>query len=253
MNERQSVSLAAAYLLHARPFRDSSVIAEFFTRDYGRVSLVGRGARRPKSRLKGQLRPFQRSVISWVSRGSLGTLTAIEADTTMTTPLPRSILSAYYVNELIMRALRPGDSQGDVFARYERLLVELNHANDAVALRLFERDLLDHLGYGLQLTETRSGAPIEPDTNYIYDVTEGAWEGGGSDAIRGASLLALAEGALQTVPQLNDAKRLLRRALDAHLGEADSRVRQVLVSMQSRRRRWSEDSDLSPTKQETDS
>lgn len=246
MTDKQTVALTPGYMLHARPFRDSSAIADFFTRDYGRISLVARGARRPKSRLKGQLRPFQRCLVSWVTRGSLGTLTALEMDARAITGLPRHILSAYYANELIIRAMKPGDSQADVFDRYEQLLVELGADDEARVLRLFERDLLDYLGYGLQLAHTQAGKEVRPESHYHFDVTEGPLPvPPRADTVAGSSLLALASGSLETSDSLRDAKRLLRLALEHHLGAADSKVRQVLVSMQSHRKEWARTHDKS--------
>jgi len=244
VSDRQAVTLALGYMLHARPFRDSSVIADFFTLDYGRISLVARGARRPKSKLKGQLRPFQRCLVSWVTRSSLGTLTALETDNCRPGSIPRRVLSAYYVNELVMRSLRPGDSQAEVFLRYEQFLEELDQQDEAVVLRLFERDLLEFLGYGLQLHQTQAGRDVDSDAYYHFDVTEGpsvATEGSGT--IPGSSLLALASGSFDAAGSLGDAKRLLRGALDTHLGAADSKVRQVLMSMQAHRKEWHREGD----------
>ncbi len=244
MSDRQAVTLAPGYMLHARPFRDSSVIADFFTQDYGRISLVARGARRPKSKLKGQLRPFQRCLVSWVTRSSLGTLTALETGNSRPGNIPRRVLSAYYVNELVMRSLRPGDSQAEVFLRYEQFLEELDKQDEAVVLRLFERDLLEYLGYGLQLYQTQAGRDIEPEAYYSFDVTEGASVASeGAGAIPGSSLLALARGHFDSPRSLGDAKRLLRGALDTHLGAADSKVRQVLMSMQAHKKEWHRDGD----------
>lgn len=239
MNDRQAVTLAPGYLLHARPYRDSSVIAEFFTRDHGRVALVARGARRPKSKLKGQMRPFQPCLVSWVSRSSLGTLTAMETESGAVARIPRHVLSAYYVNELIIRALRPGDAQSDVFELYERFLLDIEQGDEANVLRLFERDLLESLGYGLQLEKTRSGQSVRADGQYQFDVMEGPVESeAGPGTVSGTSLLALHGGRFDTPQSLLDAKRLLRQALDLHLGVADSKVRQVLVAMQAHRREW---------------
>ncbi len=241
MSDRQKVALTPGYLLHARPYRDSSVIAEFFTQEYGRVSLVARGARGPKSRMKGQLRPFQRCLVSWVLRGSLGTLTGIEADAGVIASLPRRVLSAYYVNELIIRALRPGDSQAEVFDRYVRFFDELEAGNEMTVLRLFERDLLEYLGYGLLLDRTRSGQVVTRDQHYRFDVMEGPEEAlPGPMTLAGSSLLDLFSGTFESPGSLSDAKRILRQALDLHLGVADSKVRQVLVAMQAHRREWSQ-------------
>lgn len=249
MSDKQAVTLTPGYLLHARPFRDSSVIGEFFTEEYGRQALVARGARRPKSKLKGQLRPFQRCLISWVSRGSLGTLTALEADAGRISKVPRRVLSAYYVNELVMRALRPGDSQADVFERYERFLNELDSGNEAVVLRLFERDLLTFLGYGLQLTHMQDGNPVLADNHYHFDFTEGpSLTSESSLTFPGSSLIALADGQLTTAASLSHSKRLLRAALERHLGATGSKVRQVLVSMETRRKEWRQNASASEDK-----
>lgn len=240
MSERLSVALAEGYLLHARPYRDSSVIAEFFIADHGRVAVVARGVRSPKSRLRGLLQPFQSLLVSWVSRGSLGTLAGLENSSAQRINLGQNLLSAYYVNELVLRALKPGDCHQEVFSLYQSCLSELASSHETAAvLRRFEKDLLEFLGYGLQLSTDTGGMPVRADASYYFDIQEGAREVVDTrNAYSGATLIALANGIYLDPRELREAKRLLRGAIDFHLGGASSRVRKVMSSMSHRRRGW---------------
>ncbi len=244
MSQQQRVNLSPAYLLHARPYRDSSVIADFFTFEHGRVALVARGVRRPKSRNRGMIRPFKRVLLSWVSRGSLGTLTQIESDGQFEFNLGKRLMSAFYLNELILRALKQGDCHSDVFHHYEVCLHGLSQAQDeALALRVFERDLLEQLGYGLSLDHDAGGQPIANESRYHYDITAGLTvaEHGSHASYSGAAIQGLAKSDFNAVHDSvaqADAKRLLRYALDYHLGSTQSRVRDVSRTMNSRQRAW---------------
>ncbi|NNF16034.1 MAG: DNA repair protein RecO [Gammaproteobacteria bacterium] len=240
MSDRLTVTLADGFLLHSRPYRDSSVIADFFTAEHGRIAVVARGARRPKSRIRGLLQPFQPLLVSWISRGSLGTLTGLEIRPARRHSFGDRVLSAYYLNELIMRALQPGDSQQDVFRLYENCLNAIaTDQRTAAVLRCFERDLLQMLGYGLHLAADNDGVPVDDDSVYLFDMQEGPRRvSDGAGSYSGASLNALAQGSFENHSQLNEAKRLLRGAIDFHLGDKNSRVRKVMNSMSHRKRGW---------------
>ena len=147
-----------AYLLHYRPFRDTSLLLDVFSRDHGKLALVARGARSKNSRLKGLLRPFLPLRLSWVLRSDLGTLTGAELDGRPITLTGDALLSGYYLNELILSFLHRHDAQPDVFGVYAGTIANLAGSRDpAPALRLFEIELLRLLGYALNLdTEANS-------------------------------------------------------------------------------------------------
>ncbi len=122
------VSLQPAYVLHHRPYRDSSLLLEIFTPDHGRVGLVARGARSPKSRLYGVLQPFQPLLISWVGRGELATLSGAEANGPPQRLQGKSVISGFYINELLLRLLHRHDPHAALFDGYARTLPLLAQA-----------------------------------------------------------------------------------------------------------------------------
>ncbi len=164
-----------AYLLHHRPFRDSSLLLEVLSREHGKLALVARGARSAKSRLKGVLRPFMPLRLSWVLRSDLGTLTGAELDGQPLTLTRDSLMSGYYLNELILHFLHRHDPQPEVFAAYQQTVRSLAAATDpAPALRLFEIELLRLLGYALNFAhEAVSHEELDPSAYYEYRVEQG--------------------------------------------------------------------------------
>lgn len=247
MNTRVQVMLEPAYVLHHRPYRDSSLLLDVLTAAHGRVALVARGARRPKARLHGALQPFQPLLASWIMRGELGTLTA--AETREGGGLHgRALISGFYINELLLRLLHRHDPHPQLFAAYETVLRGLAaaagpagaaEAGEQTALRLFEIALLRETGYGLVLDhEVAGGEPIRADAVYYYYpergpvgedhaaepqpmLREAAQEYAARSRpvrLHGASLLALARGELREAMHLHEAKHLMRAVLDARLG-----------------------------------
>lgn len=233
--------LEPAYVLHHRPYRDSSLLLEMLTTGYGRIALIARGARRPKSRLHGLLQPFQPLFASWSMRGELGILTAVEGRDGEG-PRGRALISGFYMNELLMRLLHRHDPHPQLFAVYESALRRLvapgsSASAEQTVLRMFELTLLRELGYGLVLDhEIVGGEPIRPEGVYDYypergpvradaataRVAETGGEGYAARArparVHGSSLLALAQGELCDPVQLSEVKRLMRMVLDARLG-----------------------------------
>lgn len=150
MSRRQRVSEASAYLLHATAWKESSLIAQMFTRDYGIVALVAKGAKRPYSALKPVLLNFQPLLLSWVGANEVKTLT--RAELAGIHPLSgRALMSAWYMNELIMRLLPREDAHPAVFDQYSLALRALasGELSTALLLRQFEWLLLQETGYGL--------------------------------------------------------------------------------------------------------
>jgi DNA repair protein RecO (recombination protein O) len=150
MNTRSKVALEPAFILHHYPYRDSSLLLEVFARGYGRVGLVARGARSARARWRGQLENFRPLLLSWSLRGELGTLTGLELPAVTGVPAGRRLLSAYYLNELILRLLARHDPHPEVFDAYAEAIRDIDVAEEP-ALRIFEKRLLQALGYGLLL------------------------------------------------------------------------------------------------------
>lgn len=231
MSTRCLVALEPAYVLHHYPYRDSSLLLEVFSRQHGRLGLVARGARSARGRWRGQLQGFNPLLLSWSQRGELGTLTGVDARGGAAAFTGRQLLSAYYLNELVLRLLVRHDPHPELFDAYERALGELAGREEA-ALRCFEKRLLDALGYGLLLDRTAdSGLPIEPAATYGYQLERGPVRcDNPADSglyLRGSSLLALHHEALADPQAGRDAKRLLRAALSIYLGSRPLRTREV--------------------------
>jgi DNA repair protein RecO (recombination protein O) len=212
-----------AYILHARPYRETSLVLDAFTREHGRVGLVARGVRRERSRLpRGVLQPLQPLLIGWVSRGELGTLTGAEAASAPITLGGDALLAAMYVNELVSRISGRNDAHAESFAAYALCLSRLAESPDmAWSLRRFERDLLADLGYALALTRTASGDAIEPAGVYGYDPGEGAgaWNDRSTfPRVEGAALLALDSDERPSDAHLVELRRVIRATIRHLIG-----------------------------------
>lgn len=228
------VSLQPGFVLHTRPYRNTSLIAEAFTPDFGIVAVVARGARRRQSRLRGLIQPFRPLLLSWYGRGELTTLTAAEDQGAPFWYRGYALASAFYMNELLMRLLHRHDPHAELFFRYRDALWQLAQLDTTAGvepgpdlqrvLRQYEKHLLQALGFGLTLDrEAHGGAPIRAEMQYHYHHDAGplpADRGGAGQAVTvsGRTLLALANDELSDPGVLLEAKRLLRRLLEGHLG-----------------------------------
>lgn len=228
------VVLQPAWVLHQRSYRDTSLLLEVFARDHGRVGLVARGARRPRSRQRGLLQVLQPLLLSWQGSGELATLTQAEAAGPAARVQGESLFAALYANELLLRLAARHDPHPALFTSYGGLLRQLELNEDAgVPLRLFERDLLQSLGYGLNLTHHAGGSqPLLAERRYAYDEERGALPSDKSDLpqISGASLLSLADGSLRPA-QAVEVKPILQRALHRHLGERGLQTPRLLRAL----------------------
>ncbi len=183
-----------AFVLHAYPYKETSLIVEAFTRDHGRVGLVARGAKRPRSELRGLLQAFQPITVSYAGAGELKTLAKAEWRGGVPLPSGHALLSGFYLNELLLKLLPREDPHPGLWDDYEAALRALGEAvapvGQAAVLRHFEVGLLAALGYALPLTrEAGGGAVIDPDARYHY-----AFDAGRA-AVRGRTGRAMARGA----------------------------------------------------------
>lgn len=219
------VELEPAFVLHNRVYRESSLITEIFARDSGRLGLVAKGARRPKSALRGMLQSFRPLLLSWSGSGDLGVLTGAEADR-FTRPLAgKALFSGLYMNELLMRLMHRHDPHPELFQYYAGALEALGDGQrtDAV-LRIFEKHLLESIGYGLVLDhDIDTGEPIHADCAYCYQADRGpiAHERADADGVRvaGETLMSLARESLESERALIEAKKLMRVVLHRYLGD----------------------------------
>ncbi len=231
--------LVPAYLLHRRPYRESSALLEVFTESHGRVALVARGIRSPKSRQRGELQPFRSLRLSWYARGELGTLTAVEADGPLHSLKGTVLYSAFYLNELLLRLLAKHDPHPELYKAYQAVLQNFARGLEVEPLlRVFEKRLLQELGYGLLLDhEIESGEVVQPELYYDYTLESGPVFAGREAkqgfVFKGSSLLALAQERLNSVEELQDARRLTRAALKLYLGDKPLKSRELFRSVRS--------------------
>jgi DNA repair protein RecO (recombination protein O) len=233
----QRVQLARAYVLHQRPFRDTSLIVEAFAREHGRLTLFAHGARGPRSRFTA-LQPFRPLLLSWSGRGEAPTLTAAESADATPALAATQLLSGFYLNELLLKLLTRGDPHPELYDLYETTLAELRGAASAEpALRVFEARLLGFIGYGLNLAaEADTGKAVRAEAYYHFRpgvhgfvVAEPAAPG----SIAGQVLQELSRGELRGEPQLRAARALMRAALDHCLEGRELATRNMARSLAS--------------------
>lgn len=218
-----------AYVLHRRPYGETSLLVDLFARGAGRLRAVARGARRLRV---GQ--PFTELAVAWSGRGALKTLTRVEAIAGQP-PLPaaRTLYLGLYVNELLLRLLPEGDPHPNLYPRYRALLAELAAGvAEEPPLRRFELALMGELGYGVDLGYSADGEPIDPDAGYRFVggtglIRAAALPASESEPLHGAHLLAIAADDYREPAVCRCAKRLLRAALAEHLGPRPLRSREL--------------------------
>ena len=236
MTATRRVQQQPAFILHHRPFRDTSQLLDVISREYGKITLVARGSRSAKSKLRGLLRPFQALRLSWFARSDLGTLTGAEIDSAPLSLGGDALLSAYYVNELVLNFLHRHDPQPEIFDAYSQTITALAHSEELAAnLRVFEMELLRLLGYALNLDyDANLHQPIEAQRFYDYRVDQGpvgVSRSEGAMVFAGASLRAIAESRFDDPAVLRDAGRLLREVIRHHLDGRELKSRKVLLDL----------------------
>lgn len=230
-------SLEPAYLLHTRNYRETSLILEAFTRQQGRVALVAKGARGKRSRWRNVLQPFRPLLLSWSQRGEMGTLTGADQVASPPPLMGEALFCGLYANELMMRFNQRSDPHAGLFTDYQDLLTRLATGDTAQpALRLFEKNLLESAGFGLQLEhEYGSDEPLREEATYQYIPEKGplpTTETGDDRHVRvsGAALLALQSG--EIAPEyLLELKRLMRSLLRHSLGDRDIKAQSLFKNV----------------------
>jgi DNA repair protein RecO (recombination protein O) len=229
------------YVLHSRPYRETSLLLECLTRDHGRLGVVARGVRGERARnRRAQLEPFQPLAMDLLLRGEMATLTGVESVGTPQRLSGDAGLSGLYLNELVVRMTGRQDPMSTLFDAYGRTLARLlNRESLAWTLRRFERDLLEAMGYGLQLQfDSATGEPLVQDVCYRYLVEQGAIRcaAGHEHALLGRDLLALEHDAMPDERGLKSLRDMMRQVIRFHLGGAELRAWRVLAMAVSRRR-----------------
>lgn len=231
-----------AFVLHGRAYRETSMLLECFTRDHGRIGLVARGVRKEKSRLpRALLQPLTPISLAWSGTGELGTLTAIEARADPLVFVGEPLLCGLYLNELLLRLTVRQDAHAELFAAYAQTLERLASGEaTAWTLRRFERDLLEHLGYGLNPTiDAQTGTSVEATAIYGYRHELGPvlWRSGADgQKVSGATLLALAMDIKPADAELPSLRRWMRGVIAAHLDGAELQAWKLLSDASLRQR-----------------
>jgi DNA repair protein RecO (recombination protein O) len=226
-----------AYVLHTYPYRETSLIVEVFSRDFGRLPLMARGARRPKSAVRGLLLSFQPLSLSWFGKAELRTLHSAEWQGGQPLLQGTALICGFYLNELLLKLLHRDDPHEQLFLYYQETLQELARRTDhAAVLRRFEMNLLKELGYALTLGhDAESGAAIEPDRYYRYVFERGPVRqktGQNGVELLGKTLLDMAADDYGDPVTLQQSKALMRALINHYLGEDTLHTRQILKDLQ---------------------
>lgn len=227
-----------AFVLHSYAWRETSLIVETLSRDFGRMALVARGAKRPTSQFRGILMPFSPLALSWSGRSELKTLVRAEWQGGLAPLRGEGLLAAFYLNELVVRLLPRADAHPLLFASYVQSLAALateDGSRDRI-LGCFELDLLRDLGVAPSFQFCGDGEPIDPRQWYHVDLQRGLQRSvdlNDPDRLRGAAVMALARRDLSEPPVLAAARPLLRRLIGYHLEGKPLNARRVLTDLQS--------------------
>ncbi|MDP2810336.1 MAG: DNA repair protein RecO [Rhodocyclaceae bacterium] len=233
---KQRIDGARAFLLHAHPYSETSLVIDVFARDHGRLALLARGARRPRSALRGVLLAFQPLELGWHGCGEVKTLAKAEWLGGLPLPSGRGLLLGYYLNELLLKLLPREDAHPALFDAYAATLASLSANAEALALRRFEKALLRELGYGLSLErDAISGEPLQPEGRYVYRIERGAVAtdaAGDGVAYRGKTLLDIAADDYSDPRTAAESKQLMRQLFGHYLGGQALQSRRVFMELQ---------------------
>lgn len=215
--------LAPCFVLHRRAYRETSLLVEAFSSTYGRVGLIARGVRQKRSRWTGLLEPFQPLWLSWRGRGELGTLTTIESPVRLQGLRGGRLYAGFYINELLMRLTVRNDPAPELYDGYDAAIRHLSaHGPEGPILRVFEKQLLASIGYGVITDfDVDNGEQIRSDKYYDYlpEVGPTSKTNGQGCRVSGKTLLALARDEFADENTLRESKLLMRTLLARHLGE----------------------------------
>ena len=227
------VSLQPAFILHGRDFRNSSRLLDVFSRDFGRVSLVAKGARSARSKLSGLLQPFSSLLISWSGKGDVQTLTGAEPVKSTINISGNQVISAFYINELLQRLTTYHDPHPDLFEIYKNTLEAFTYEDHEWLLRRFEKQLLAEIGYGLNLeVESETGSSLAVEENYYYDIENGPvkiknYQDTDEFVVSGQTLKDMSREKFSSSQTKKEAKQLMRIILNHHLGDKPLKTRNL--------------------------
>jgi DNA repair protein RecO (recombination protein O) len=241
VNQNQRQDQQQVYILHTYPFKETSLVVELFSQEFGRVAAVAKGARRPRSAMRGMLQSFQLLTGAWSGKNELKTLHGLDWSVGLTLIKGDALMCGFYINELLLRLLPREDEHQVLFEYYANALLELsqiqqpNSAELAIILRKFELKLLQELGYAVPLLEDENGLDIDTDKVYRYEAEYGACDIVATKngvELRGKTLLDMAKGQFQDTTTKQQSKQLMRYLLAYYLGDKPLHTRQLLIDLQ---------------------
>lgn len=224
------------FVLHSYPYKETSLIVDVFTRDYGRVALVAKGAKRPHSALRAVLQTFQPLSTAWSGKSELRTMISAEWVGGMLPLEKTALLCGFYLNELLVKLLARDDAHPALFDRYVAALNELGHNEPAqVVLRKFEMALLKETGVAAQLSvDAVTRERVAPDELYVVDPERGPRLATADDSwptVAGKTLLDIENEDYTDSTTQQQSKQLMRFLLSYHLGGAPLNTRQILIDL----------------------
>lgn len=226
--------LQRCFVLHSRPYSETSLILDVFSEDHGRVCVMAKGARGKRSTLKGTLQPFTPLFLKWSGRGEMRTLRSAESISLAIPLCGNALFSAFYLNEILTRVLERETAYHSLFFAYVTALTELaQHSNPEPALRRFELALLSSLGYGIDFLHCAGSAEnVTDDMSYIFREQHGfiaSMKKSNNLVFSGSDLKALAAREFLTADHLKAAKRFTRLALKSYLGPKPLKSRELFL------------------------
>lgn len=230
--------LERGIILHLRPFKETSFVLDFFSVRQGRISLLAKGAKRPRSPFKAWMHPFIELMASWVGQTELKTLTQIDGQTPLIGLPTECLRVGLYLNELLIKLLAPGDPCPLLYEAYIQALKAIKQSpkgDPQNILRQFEQCLFQELGYGVDCTQDCQHNPIDPEQSYGYALDEGFVPITTRNVLQfsfytlGSSLIELKNGHLTCEQTLKEAKRLNRFVISHLLGNRPLLSRHLFV------------------------
>ncbi len=232
MNHRSQ--LQSAFVLHSRPWKETSLLLDVLTENHGKIALCAKGVRGKKSPKRSFLQPLSPLSICWVGRGDLQTLTSIESAGLAIKLTGNSLYSAFYINELMVRLLHRHDPHPELFQHYQKTIERLSEIESLEqTLREFEMFLLASIGYGLTLEHDIDGEPLFDSKTYLlsvdglFQIVENTSVDNQARQFLGANLISIAARDWKHQDILKDAKRLLRLSLQPLLGDKPLQSRKL--------------------------
>ena len=229
-----------AFVLHTYAYKETSLIVELFTRTYGRVGVLAKGARRPKSSQRGVLNLFQPIVVGWGGRGELKTLYEADWRPGGKVPPGSTLISGYYLNELLLKLMMREDPHEGLFDAYERIVFDFssNDVHIEKSLRRFEKFLLQELGYGLDLTmDAKTRNLVDQNALYTYVIGRGPVKISETAKVEvkllGRVLMDIADDKYDDVSTLSQSKQLMRFVINHYLGNKSLHTRKLILDLQA--------------------